>query len=145
MIKAGSLLTYSAAQFSRGQKLHRITSAQVYRKISLYHRLFTNISLSLTRIKRRQIMQLSKTGHKKPRNNPSNYAQQKVACIERGVMEPFPSTLVQPKRPAKIQRVQLYCDCCLPEDGEEPMAFCQKCGSTRAASPIPDVVFDRTL
>ena len=70
-----------------------------------------------------------------------------MACLERGEMEPFPSASVRPKRPAKIQRVQLHCDCCLPEDGEEPMAFCQKCRKWfhKSCQSIPDVVFDRTF
>ena len=44
-----------------------------------------------------------------------------MACIERGEMQPFPSQLVKMKRPVKIKRVKLYCDCCLPEGGEEQM------------------------
>ena len=40
-------------------------------------------SPSLTRIKRRKIMQLCKTGHKKPRKNPLEYAQKKVATLSK--------------------------------------------------------------
>ena len=46
-----------------------------------------------------------------------------MACIEQGEMQPFPSQLVKVKRPVKIKRVKIYCDCCLPEDGEEPNGF----------------------
>ena len=69
-----------------------------------------------------------------------------VACIEGGKMKPFPSTLVRPKRPVKIQKVQLHCDCSLPEDGEEPMAFCHTCRKWyhKSCQSIPDVVFDRS-
>ena len=67
-----------------------------------------------------------------------------MACIERGEMQPFPSQLVKVKRPVKIKRVKLYCDCCLPEGGEEPMAFCHKCRRWfhKSCQCIPDAVFE---
>ena len=40
-------------------------------------------SLSLTKMKRWQIMHVSKTCHKKPRKNPSNYSQRKVAKLSK--------------------------------------------------------------
>ena len=63
-----------------------------------------------------------------------------------GKMKPFPSTLVRPKRPVRIQRVLLHCDSSIPEDGEEPMAFCHTCRKWyhKSCQSIPDVVFDRT-
>ena len=63
-----------------------------------------------------------------------------MACIEGGKMKPFPSTLVRPKRPVKIQGVKLHCDCSLPEDGEEPMAFCHTCAGLHTdSSKYPQV------
>ena len=51
-------------------------------------------------------------------------SKQTTLCGLSNKMKPCPSTLVQSKRPVQIQRVQLHCDCSLPEDGEEPKAFC---------------------
>ena len=58
-------------------------------------------------------------------------------------MTPFPSDVVLPKRVVKVQKVQLYCTCRLPEDGEEPMAFCEMCRQWfhQSCMSIPDVVF----
>ena len=60
-----------------------------------------------------------------------------LSCIESGKITPFPSVMVRPIRPAQVKKVHLYCDCRLPEDGLEQMAFCGKCriGFIKVASP----------
>ena len=80
------------------------------------------------------------------RYDQTSMRQHFAACIESGEMKPFPSQLVRAKRPIKTQRVQLHCDCRLPEDGEEPMAFCDKCRMWfhKNCQAIPDIVFDPT-
>ena len=62
---------------------------------------------------------------------------------EPGVEATFPSELVRRRRPAATKKTQLYCDCRLPEDGEEPMAYCECCRRWfhRSCQKIPDVIF----
>ena len=42
------------------------------------------------------------------------------------------------------KKVQLHCDCRLPEDGEEPMAYCEGCRwwFHKSCQQIPDVIFN---
>ena len=80
------------------------------------------------------------------RSQQYNNCQMNELLFQVGVveMQPFPSQLVKVKRPVKIKRVKLYCDCCLPEGGEEPMAFCHKCRRWfhKSCQCIPDAVFE---
>ena len=67
-------------------------------------------------------------------NNPASvrYYQHKlrphlVKCLESNKMCPFPSRRCRPGKP-HTEHVDVYCSCRLPEDGEEKMAACDKCG-----------------
>ena len=69
------------------------------------------------------------------RFDQSEMSQHFLTCLERGEMSPFPSELKRCKRPVKTKKVQLYCACRLPEDGEEPiMAFCESCRQLQFAN-----------
>ena len=69
-----------------------------------------------------------------------------LQCLEKGKINPFPSATVRGKRPATRKRVQLHCDCCLPEDGEEPMLSARraKSGIIRAAKRFQTLFFIAT-
>ena len=51
-----------------------------------------------------------------------------LKSLQEGKLEPFPSQAVRAGRPVGKEQVGLYCTCQLPDDGEEPMAMCSKCG-----------------
>ena len=59
-------------------------------------------------------------------------------------MSPFQSQLkLRSRRPVGIKKVNIYCDCRLPEDEEEPMVYCEGCKNWyhRSCQSIPDIVF----
>ena len=66
-----------------------------------------------------------------------------LKCLESGKMSPFPSQVVRRKRPAQIKK-RLHCDCRLPDDGEEQMAFCEGCRQWfhQSCQQISDAVFN---
>ena len=67
-----------------------------------------------------------------------------MGCLEAGEMSPFPSELVRRKRP-RIKKIRLHCDCRLPEDGEEPMAYCNGCKRWfhKSCQEISDTIFNQ--
>ena len=64
-------------------------------------------------------------------------------CLMKEEIKPFPSTIVRAKQSATTKQVQLHCDCCLPENGEEPMAQCSKCKKWyhKNCQAISDLIF----
>ena len=79
------------------------------------------------------------------RYDQSKMRQHFLSCLQSGEMSPSPSELrLRSKRPVGIKKVNIYCDCRLPEDGEEPMVYCEGCKNWyhRSCQSIPDIVFD---
>lgn len=69
--------------------------------------------------------------------------QHLLQCVQKGALTPFPSSSVRCSRPVEQMRVRLHCDCRLPEDGEEEMAYCPCCRTWfhKSCQNIADIVF----
>ena len=67
-----------------------------------------------------------------------------MECVENGKLVPFPSEMVRSSRLLRKEKVKLYCDCKLPDDGEENMAYCVKCKNWfhESCQSIVSVVFE---
>ena len=64
-------------------------------------------------------------------------------CLKDGKLEPFPSQMMRARRPIRNENVGIYCTCRLPDNGEERMAMCSKCGEWfhETCQKIPKTVF----
>ena len=67
-----------------------------------------------------------------------------IQCVENGKLVPFPSEMVRRSRPVRKEKVKLFCDCKLPDDGKENMAYCVKCRNWfhESCQTIKSVVFE---
>ena len=71
-----------------------------------------------------------------------------LECIKKGKFTPFQSECVRRSRSVTNEKVEIHCDCRLPESvSKEMMAYSPKCSRWyhQSCQSIPDRIFDLTI
>ena len=85
-------------------------------------------------------------------NDPSSYRykQEKlrshfIDCIKKEILTPFPRDIAITGKPS-LENVPIYCSCRLPDNGEERMVRCSRCGEWyhQSCERIPPKVFQKS-